>query len=57
MEKSHPKVVNPRDIAGEHKKKKEKNPKNPSNFKVGTLVAILPVAWWCRVSTGTDELV
>ena len=29
MQKSHPKVVNPRDIAGERKKKKKKKKVNP----------------------------
>ena len=29
MQKSHPKVVNPRDIAGERKKKKKKKKKKP----------------------------
>ena len=32
-QKSHPKVMNPRDIAGERKKKKKKKKKNPNHAK------------------------
>ena len=32
MQKSHPKVVNPRDIAGERKKKKKKKKKFAAQF-------------------------
>ena len=48
------KVVNPRDIAGERKKKnnKQTNKKTPSDFIIGNPVAALPGAWRYRVSTG-----
>ena len=44
MQKSHPKVVNPRDIAGERKKKKKKKNLHPNT------------RWWCLSEGKAAEL-
>ena len=62
MQKSHPKVVNPRDIAGERKKKKKKKKKTflPTVY---LLHSCMIVVWWllhvpaaCQCIAGTDLL-
>ena len=50
-QKSHPKMVNTRDITGERRKKTPKT----GDGKIGTPVATQPDVWHCRVSAGTGR--
>ena len=55
MQKSHPKVVNPRDIGGERKKKKKK--KNPNTKKKKKKSKkILHITSWVLDQNGISQL-